>query len=149
MSVTLTFRLRDSSCLVRKNTIMVLTHLILNDMVKVKGQISELAICIVDDNELIANRAQLFFSELSKKVSQSSFLLQMRALYCSFYLPLPSRFPSTDGGPPSLSLLILLLFLPPPPPQGNAVYNIMPDLISRLSDPEAGVKETDFKIIMK
>ena len=100
MSVTLTFRLRDSSCLVRKNTIMVLTHLILNDMVKVKGQISELAICIVDDNELIANRAQLFFSELSKKVSKSSFLLQMRALYCSFYLPppFPPTFPPLMAG---------------------------------------------------
>ena len=47
---------------------MVLTHLILNDMVKVKGQISELAICIVDDDHLIANRAKLFFSELGKKV---------------------------------------------------------------------------------
>ena len=47
---------------------MVLTHLILNDMVKVKGQISELAICIVDKDELIASRAQLFFSELGKKV---------------------------------------------------------------------------------
>ena len=33
--------------------------------------------------------------------------------------------------------------------QGNAVYNIMPDVISRLSDPEAGVEETNFKTIMK
>ena len=33
--------------------------------------------------------------------------------------------------------------------QGNAVYNIMPDVISRLSDPEAGVEEDSFKIIMK
>ncbi|ESO89837.1 hypothetical protein LOTGIDRAFT_61640, partial [Lottia gigantea] len=35
-------RLRDESAQVRKNTLQVLTHLILNDMVKVKGQISEL-----------------------------------------------------------------------------------------------------------
>ena len=33
---------------VRKTTIRVLTNLILNDMVKVKGQISELAVCLED-----------------------------------------------------------------------------------------------------
>ena len=48
---------------------MVLTHLILNDMVKVKGQISEMATCIVDPEERIASLAKLFFFELSKKVS--------------------------------------------------------------------------------
>ena len=52
----------------RKNTLMVLTHLILNDMVKVKGQISELATCIIDDDVRIASLAKLFFNELSKKV---------------------------------------------------------------------------------
>ena len=47
---------------------MVLTHLILNDMVKVKGQISELATCVVDDDSRIAGLSKLFFHELSKKV---------------------------------------------------------------------------------
>ena len=51
---------------------MVLTHLILNDMVKVKGQISELASCVVDHDSRIANLSKLFFSELSKKVSLKS-----------------------------------------------------------------------------
>ena len=81
-------RLRDDSRQVRKNTLMVLTHLILNDMVKVKGQISELATCIVDDDVRISNLAKLFFLELAKK--------------------------------------------------GNAVYNILPDMVSRLSDPDLG-----------
>ena len=62
------YRLRDDSAQVRKNTCMVLTHLILNDMVKVKGQISELASCVVDHDSRIANLSKLFFSELSKKV---------------------------------------------------------------------------------
>ena len=62
------FRLRDPSRQVRKNTLQVLTHLILNDMVKVKGQISEMAICIMDDDERIAALAKLFFHELSRKV---------------------------------------------------------------------------------
>lgn len=33
--------------------------------------------------------------------------------------------------------------------QGNAIYNIMPDVISRLSDPDVGVDEENFRIIMK
>jgi condensin complex subunit 1 len=31
---------------VRKNALMVLTHLILNDMMKVKGHISRMAMCL-------------------------------------------------------------------------------------------------------
>ncbi|KAL8621609.1 hypothetical protein ACOMHN_036842 [Nucella lapillus] len=92
-------RLRDPSRLVRKYTLQVLTHLILNDMVKVKGQISELACCIVDGDDQIAGLAKLFFHELAKK--------------------------------------------------GNALYNILPDAISRLSDPDIGVQEDHFQTIMK
>lgn len=62
------FRLRDESRLVRRYALQVLTHLILNDMVKVKGQISELAICVVDNDEQISGLAKLFFHELAKKV---------------------------------------------------------------------------------
>ena len=64
-------RLRDESSHVRKNTLMVLTHLILNDMVKVKGQISEMATCLEDKDSRISDLAKLFFLELSKKVKQS------------------------------------------------------------------------------
>ncbi|KAL4220856.1 meiotic chromosome condensation [Mactra antiquata] len=92
-------RLRDESTAVRKNTMQVLTHLILNDMIKVKGQISEMAVCIVDCEERIANLAKLFFNELAKK--------------------------------------------------GNAIYNIMPDMISRLSDPDVGIDEENFRHIMR
>ena len=53
----------------RKNVLMVLTHLILNDMVKVKGQISELALCLLDQDERIASLARLFFTEFAKKSS--------------------------------------------------------------------------------
>jgi hypothetical protein len=91
--------LRDHSPLVRANTITVLTHLILNDMIKVKGQISDMALCIMDDVEKISNMAKLFFTELSRK--------------------------------------------------GNALYNVMPDIVSRLSDPDAGLAEDKFREIMK
>ncbi|XP_057947732.1 condensin-1 complex subunit CAP-D2 isoform X2 [Malania oleifera] len=62
-------RLRDPSVSVRKNAVLVLSHLILNDMMKVKGYINEMAARIEDEDERISNLAKLFFHELSKKGS--------------------------------------------------------------------------------
>ena len=61
--------LRDKDCRVRKNTLMVLTHLILNDMVKIRGEVSELAVCLEDEDERVRDLAGLFFTELSKRGS--------------------------------------------------------------------------------
>lgn len=91
--------LRNESPLVRSNTVTVLTHLILNDMIKVKGQISDMALCIMDEVDKISNMAKLFFTELSRK--------------------------------------------------GNALYNVMPDIVSRLSDPAAEISEGKFMEIMR
>lgn len=33
--------------------------------------------------------------------------------------------------------------------QGNAIYNILPDVISRLSDPDLGIAEDNFQEIMR
>ncbi len=60
-------RLRDDDAGVRKNTLMVLTHLILNDMVKVKGQIAEIAMCLEDEDSRIKDLTRMFFQELSKR----------------------------------------------------------------------------------
>lgn len=92
-------RLKDESSLVRIYTVKVLSNLILNDMVKVKGHVSEMARCTVDTDEDIAMLIKKFFTELSTK--------------------------------------------------GNAIYNVMPDIISRLSSPDANVKEEQFQEIMK
>jgi condensin complex subunit 1 len=46
---------------------MVLTHLILNGMIKVKGQLGEMAKCIEDEDQRIRDLARLFFSQLSTK----------------------------------------------------------------------------------
>ena len=62
-------QLRDSDVRVRKNMLMVLTHLILNDMVKVKGRVSEMARCLLDEDPRVAAHARLFFSEFAKKGS--------------------------------------------------------------------------------
>lgn len=60
-------RLCDPDYHVKKNTFMVLTFLILNGMIKVKGQISEMAKCLEDSDERIRNLAKLFFTELAAK----------------------------------------------------------------------------------
>lgn len=51
----------------KKNTLMVLTHLILNGMIKVKGQLGEMAKCVEDPETRITDLAKLFFKELSGK----------------------------------------------------------------------------------
>ncbi|XP_010672998.2 condensin-1 complex subunit CAP-D2 [Beta vulgaris subsp. vulgaris] len=62
-------RLRDPSVSVRKNAVLVLSHLILNEMMKVKGYIYEMAMRLEDEDDRIANLAKLFFTELAKKGS--------------------------------------------------------------------------------
>ncbi|KAL6778710.1 hypothetical protein ACKKBF_B04955 [Auxenochlorella protothecoides x Auxenochlorella symbiontica] len=59
--------LQDADTMVRKNALMVLSHLILNDMMKVKGHIAQLAVCLVDPEPRIRALAELFFHELAKK----------------------------------------------------------------------------------
>lgn len=76
-----------------------MTHLILKDMVKVKGQVSEMAVLLIDPEEAIVGVAQNFFNELSNK--------------------------------------------------DNAIYNLLPDIISRLSDPDCGIDEESFHTIMR
>ncbi|KAI8620435.1 non-SMC mitotic condensation complex subunit 1-domain-containing protein [Chytriomyces sp. MP71] len=60
-------RLSDSDLTVKKNTLMVLTHLILNGMVKVKGQLSEMAKCLEDADSRVSDLGKLFFTELATK----------------------------------------------------------------------------------
>jgi condensin complex subunit 1 len=97
-------------------------------MVKVKGQISEMATCLEDDDSRIAELAKSFFAELSKKVKIT---LQEYSLF------LPFAFLCRVFHYVEISF------------QGNAVYNILPDVISRLSDPETGIQEAPFRNIMR
>lgn len=59
--------LRDTSTKVRRHTLMVLTHLILNDMIKVKGQVCEIVMCLRDQDSRIRDMSRLLFHELSKR----------------------------------------------------------------------------------
>ena len=60
-------RLRDSHLTVRRNALMVLTHLSLCGMIKVKGQIGEIAKCLIDEDERIRGLARIFFSEMADR----------------------------------------------------------------------------------
>ncbi|KHN76132.1 Condensin complex subunit 1 [Toxocara canis] len=91
-------RIRDKDAYVRETCVIVLAHLILNDMVRIRGTVGDIARCIVDANVNIANLAKFFFAELSKK--------------------------------------------------GNIIYNLMPDVVSRLSSNQE-VAIDDFREIMK
>ncbi len=59
--------LGDPDVSVRKTAMMVLTHLILNDMMKVKGHIAKMAARLEDEDERVSALASLFFHELAKK----------------------------------------------------------------------------------
>lgn len=94
--------LRDKDRQVRKHTLMVLTHLVLNDMVKVKANISDIARCIEDEDENIVNLTKSFFNELSRRATATN----------------------------------------------NPIYNLLPEILSRLSSSE-DLSDESFRNIMK
>jgi hypothetical protein len=75
-------RLRDGDARVRKNTLMVLAHLVLNDMVKVKGQVGELAVCLNDADASIADISRMFFAELAKRPNNPVYNIFPDTLSC-------------------------------------------------------------------
>jgi hypothetical protein len=98
---------------------MVLTHLILNGMIKVKGQLGEMAKCLEDPEPRIADLAKLFFKELSSKEN-------------AIYNNLP------DG---RSSLMTT--------PALTHTYSLFLLVISHLSTGEHAVDEETFKSILK
>ena len=52
--------LRDPDTRVRKHTLMCLTHLVLNDMIKVRGQISEIALCLEVKSKALSRGCVLY-----------------------------------------------------------------------------------------
>ncbi|CAG5045986.1 unnamed protein product [Parnassius apollo] len=91
--------LSDEELEVRQCAVKMLSFLVLHEMVRVKGQIADMALCCADKDARVAAMTRLFFKQLSQK--------------------------------------------------GNALYNVMPDIISRLSDPELNVPEEQYRVIMK
>ncbi|KPJ08507.1 Condensin complex subunit 1 [Papilio machaon] len=91
--------LSDEELEVRQCAVKMLSFLVLHEMVRVKGQIADMALCCADKDSRVTAMTRLFFKQLSQK--------------------------------------------------GNALYNVMPDIISRLSDPELNVPEEQYRYIMK
>lgn len=60
-------RLNDREASVKRTCLMTLTFLILAGQVKVKGQLSEMAKCLEDNDKNIADMSRMFFSELATK----------------------------------------------------------------------------------
>jgi len=63
-------KLKDSSAKVRRTTLMVLAHLILNDMLKVRGELAEICLMQDDTDEYIQSFVELFMFELNSKGPQ-------------------------------------------------------------------------------
>mmetsp|Transcript_45654 Transcript_45654/g.177671 ORF Transcript_45654/g.177671 Transcript_45654/m.177671 type:complete len:945 (-) Transcript_45654:212-3046(-) len=59
--------LEDTDASVRKNAALTITHLILNDMLKVRGQIVSVVVLLHDMDDRISELVRMFFCELSKK----------------------------------------------------------------------------------
>lgn len=68
-------RLSDDNVDVRYNTLVVITHLVLNDMIKVKGQVSHVAMALNDTESRIRDLARLFFIKLSERSNNPVFNL--------------------------------------------------------------------------
>lgn len=92
-------RLNDADRNVKLNCLLILNYLILNDMVKPKGHIADIALCTLDPCSQLALLARKFCAEYGEK--------------------------------------------------GNALYNLLPDVISRLSDSSCKLTADNFKIVMK
>jgi condensin complex subunit 1 len=89
--------LRDPSTKVRRHTLMVLTHLILNDMIKLRTGQGEIVLCLQDGDGRIRDMAGLLFHSLASR-------------------------------------------------SNNPIYNLLPDIISQLS--QCDVSRESFRIIM-
>ncbi|XP_017099590.2 condensin complex subunit 1 [Drosophila bipectinata] len=91
-------QLHESDTELRLTAIKMLSHLILNEMIRVKGQIADVALCLVDENEEIRDITKQSFKEIANKP--------------------------------------------------NILYNVLPDIISRLSDVNLGLEEDRYQQVM-
>ena len=59
--------LHDEDNFVRRQALMVITHLVLNDMLKIKGEIVDICMLLEDPDEQIKSQVQLFLNEVHSK----------------------------------------------------------------------------------
>lgn len=88
----------ETDITVRLTAVKMLSHLILQEMIRVRGQLSDMAVCIVDPSDEIRKVTMEFFKAIKDK--------------------------------------------------SNILYNVLPDIISRLSSADAMLQEDKFRTIM-
>ncbi|EDW00942.1 condensin complex subunit 1 [Drosophila grimshawi] len=89
----------ESDTELRLTAVKMLSHLILHEMIRVKGQIADIAVCIVDESDEIKNITKQFFKEIANK--------------------------------------------------SNILYNVLPDIISKLGDINLQLEEEKYRTIMR
>ena len=72
--------LHEEDVRVRKTTLTVITHLSLNDMIKVKSDMCDIALLFQDNNPEIESLVKQFFHEMNKKDPKTLFNLIPDAL---------------------------------------------------------------------
>ena len=72
--------LHDREVLVRQTALMVITHLILNDMLKIRGEIVDICMLLEDPDERIKDQVKLFLHELHSKGSHYIYNLFLKAI---------------------------------------------------------------------
>ncbi|XP_017868110.1 PREDICTED: condensin complex subunit 1 [Drosophila arizonae] len=92
-------QLHEENTELRLTAVKMLSHLILHEMIRVKGQIADLALCIVDESDEIKNITQQFFKEIANK--------------------------------------------------SNILYNVLPDIISKLGDVNLHLEEDKYRTVMR
>ena len=76
---------QDQDARVRRYMLMVLTHLILNEMIKIKGHWVDLVRCLQDSDASVARLARTLFTEMQRKrvSAAQTFMLLLPDLVCS------------------------------------------------------------------
>ena len=72
--------LHDPQSHVKRQALMVITHLVLNDMLKLKGEIIDVCMLLEDEDERIRDQVKLFLHELNSKNSQTIYNLFPKAI---------------------------------------------------------------------
>lgn len=72
--------LHDPQPHVRRQALMVITHLILNDMLKLKGEIVDICMLLEDEDPRIRDQVKLFLHELHSKANHIIYNLFPKAI---------------------------------------------------------------------
>jgi len=72
--------LHDRDTHVRQQALMVITHLILNDMLKLRGEIVDICMLLEDNDERIRDQVKLFLHELHTKSNHIIYNLFPKAI---------------------------------------------------------------------